>query len=940
MLDRPGKTTRFGRCEVIHDQRELLVNGVPVDLGSRAFDILELLISARGMLVSKDELLQKVWAGAVVEENNLQVQISALRQALGDDRGLIKTASGRGYRLLINRGAGSQATDQASATNLPVPASELIGRDAAVADVAGLLAECTTVTLTGPGGIGKTRIALAAAHALLPAYPDGVWFVELGPLTNAELVSDAVAAVLGIEATGTGLSPARIAKAIASKQLLVVLDNCEHVIDRAAETAEALVRANPNCRVLATSREPLRAEGEWIYPALPLEVPDIGAQDLADWQHRGAVGLFLARARAASPAFSADPSRIGTVAAVCRRLDGIPLAIELAASRAATLGLDELAGRLDDRFNVLTCARRTAMPHQQTMQATFEWSYGLLPERERVIFRRLAIFVAGFTLDAAIAVAGHPGTDSLAVIDGIAALAAKSLIASDAAEPVQRWRMLNTTRAYARERLNESGEFEVVARQHAEYYRNLFARAEVEAYTRQASEWLPIYRNDLDNLREALDWAFSPAGDASIGVRLMAASLPLWFQLSLLGECRRRITTAICHAGSDLDPMSRPLMQLQTALGSTLLNTAGAAQETDAALAKALELAKQLDDVDYQLRVHWEIWTRRFNNGENRAAREVAERFLTLATRAEERSDRFVGERLMGTALHYLGDQPGARRYLEEVLYNYAAPRSVQHIVRFKFDQRVLARAMLARVLWLQGFADQAMRMAQSNLDDAQGGGHTLSLCYALAEAACPIALLSGELAAATQSIAMLLDVATRHGLTFWENWGHCLEGALLIRSGHPATGARTLRGGLDAFRENGWALRAPEYLGMLAEALASDGHICEGVRTVKAALAKAEQDEERWCFPELLRVKAQLLLHEGGDANLAAAERGFLQALACARQQGALSWELRAAIGVTRLRYRTNRPAEARQILASVYNRFTESFETADLRSARQLLG
>ncbi|HME22190.1 MAG TPA: winged helix-turn-helix domain-containing protein [Acetobacteraceae bacterium] len=937
MLDRARRTTRFGRCEVIHDRRELLVNGLPVPLGSRAFDILELLVEARGMLVTKDEILRKVWAGVVVEENNLQVHMSALRKALGTDRGLIKTVSGRGYRLLISSDAGTDSAGHSSATNLPEPASELIGRDQALADVLGQVAAHRIVTLTGLGGIGKTRIAVEAARQLLPKFSDGAWLAELAPLARDDLVLDTVATALGIEFAGAAPSLGRLVKALGSKQVLLVLDNCEHVIDRAAETAEAVVRANPNGRVLATSREPLRAEGEWTYPVPPLEVPAADTPNLPDWRHRGAVGLFFARALAVDPSFAANASRIALVGAVCRRLDGIPLAIELAASRAATLGLTELAGRLDDRFNLLTGGRRTAMPRQQTLRATLDWSYTLLSESERTILQRAAIFVAGFTLDAAIAVAGHTGMAPSDVINGIAALSAKALIASDDTETVPRWRMLETTRAYALEKLTESGDFELVAGRHAEYYRDLFARAEAEANTRPGAEWLPTYRRELDNLRAALDWAFSTTGDVSIGIALMAASLPLWFQLSLLVECRRRIGAAIASPPSRLH--SRPVMQLHAALGIALLNTAGPAHETDAALTEAFDLAERLDDVDYQLRVLWGMWTRRFNNGENRAARAVAERFLALAAGASDPSDRLVGERLMGTALHYLGDQAGARWHLEEMLNNDAAPRSVQHTVRFQFDQRVLARAMFARVLWVQGLPDQAMHAAESSLDDARASGHTLSLCYALAEASCPIPLMSGELAVAERCVGMLLDVATRHAPTFWENWGRCLEGALLIRRGELVTGSQVLRAALAAFRETGWAMRSPEFLGILAEGLAGAGQIADASAMVDAALTKAERDEERWCFAELLRVRAELLLHEGGGSDRSAAETGFLQALDWARRQDALSWELRAATGLARFWHGADRQEEARHILAPVYDRFTEGFETTDLKAAKALL-
>jgi hypothetical protein len=242
-------------------------------------------------------------------------------------------------------------------------------------------------------------------------------------------------------------------------------------------------------------------------------------------------------------------------------------------------------------------------------------------------------------------------------------------------------------------------------------------------------------------------------------------------------------------------------------------------------------------------------------------------------------------------------------------------------------------------VLWVQGFPEQATSVARANLDEAIAGGHRLSLCYALAEAACPVVLMSGELALAERSIAMLIDLATSCALTFWGSWGRCLEGALLIRRGAPKSGSRVLRAAIDALRERGWELRAPDFLGILAEGLVDSGQMAEAAGTIEMALAKSERDGELWCFPELLRIKAELMLRDKGGLASDLAERAFLQALALARQQGALSWELRVASSLARFMGTQGRYEESRQVLAPVYDRFTEGFETADLRRARMTL-
>src|SRR5467141_2792889 len=583
----------FGRFRIVPHRRELLADGRPIRLGGRTFDALMALIEGQGAVVSKDALMGRVWPNRIVEESSLQVQISALRNALGADRDLIRTISGRGYQFTgeIRTIVASPDTQAGPGTAVPVPAaprpvtnvsepvSELIGRDLEFEEVPGLTAAHRLVTLTGAGGIGKTSLGLEVARHVLSEFVDGVWAIELAPLSDPDLVPVTVATALGLDLGGDVASPDRVANALAAKQLLLVLDNCEHLVGAAARMAEALLRANPAARVLATSREPLRAEGECLYRVPSLAVPKEGGQDAEDPLRYDAVRLFVARARTAAPQFSPDGCVAATIAAICRHLDGIPLAIELAAARTNALGVEELAARLDDCFHLLTGGRRTALPRHQTLWATLDWSYELLPEPERVVLRRLAIFAGGFTLQAASTIAA---TDEIAgsdIVDCAANLVAKSLVAADLRGATGWYRLLETTRAYALEKLTQSGEYEQVARRHAEYCRDLFERAEAELQTRPASEWLTAYSRRIDNLRAALDWAFSPGGEASIGVALTAAAVPLWMHLSLIEECRGRVERALAaiEAGADAD--SQREMKLLAALGTSLVYTRGAVPE-------------------------------------------------------------------------------------------------------------------------------------------------------------------------------------------------------------------------------------------------------------------------------------------------------------------------------------------------------------------------
>jgi predicted ATPase/DNA-binding winged helix-turn-helix (wHTH) protein len=940
----PDNQCLWRRTETADDER--------IRLTPKAFAVLHYLVEHTGRLVTHDELLEAVWSETYVQPEVLKGHIFDVRRALGDrakQPRFIETLARRGYQF-IAAVRESGATDPAALplrdglllTNLPAPASDLIGRNAALADVANLLAAHRIVTLTGPGGIGKTRLGLEVARQLLPGFADGVWLAELAPLSDAELVADVVAAALGLELAGGVASPDQIARALGSKQLLLVLDNCEHVIDRAARVAEALARANPKLRIMATSREPLRAEGEYLYRVPPLDVPAEDAQDPEDMLRHGAVQLFAARARAAESRFVPDTRTAAIIGAVCRRLDGIPLAIELAAARTATLGLEGLAVRLDDRFRLLTGGHRAALPRHQTLRATLDWSYDMLPESERVVLRRLAIFAGGFTLEAATAIGTSAETPEIAasdVVDGVANLVAKSLVWAHVGGAVVCYRHLETTRAYACEKLTESGEFEQVARCHAEYYRDLFERAEAEWETRPTAEWLEDYRHWIDNVRAALDWAFSPNGDASIGVALTAASVPLWFQLSLMVECRGRVERALASLEPGSSLSARREMQLYAALGASLIQIKGHVPETGAAWTHALQFAERLEDAEYQLRALWGLWSYRLSRGEHRAAQTLAQRFSTIAANTTDPADMLIGARLVGVSLHYLGEQIDARPHLERMLSHYVAPVYRPHAIRFQYDQRVMARATLAWILWLQGFPDQAMHTVKSNVEEARASGHALSLCYALAEAACPVALLVGDLAAGECFVSMLLDHSARHALALSHAWGRYLEGVLRIKRGDAVAGLRLLRTTFDELGETRFVLRYTAFLGALAEGLTGAGQVTQGLVTIDEALARSERNEERWCLAELLRIKGELVLLEGAAKADVAAEDHFLQALDWAHRQGALSWELRAATSLARLRHQQDRTAEVRRFLAPVYDRFTEGFESADLKAAKALL-
>src|SRR6266850_7634193 len=475
-------------------------------LAPKAFAVLRYLVEHPGRLVTQAELLEALWPKTYVQAEVLKSHIAAIRAVLGDDARkpiFIETLSRRGYRFIapVTEGASARASRP---TNLPEAVSELIGREAELGAVTALATEHRLVSLVGAGGIGKTRLGLEVARHLLPRFSDGVFVAELGPLSSPELVPATVASALGLTQVAGTVSLEGVARAVGTKKLLLVIDNCEHVIAAAAAMAETLLRATPGASLVATSREPLRVSGEHVYRVPPLDLPAEDNQDMEDVLRHGAVRLFVSRAHAADPRYVAEGPVAAATVAICRRLDGIPLAIELAATRIVGFGVNGVAARLDDRFRLLTGGRRTALPRHQTMRATLDWSYDLLPATERAVLRRLAIFAGGFTLDAAAAVATADGLGEPEVVDGVGNLVAKSLVSADLDGTSTRYRLLETTRAYGLAKLAKSGELDQVSRRHAGYYRDLLERAERESEARPPAKWRNRYARHLDNARAAL----------------------------------------------------------------------------------------------------------------------------------------------------------------------------------------------------------------------------------------------------------------------------------------------------------------------------------------------------------------------------------------------------------------------------------------------------
>ena len=574
-------------------------DGTLINLTPRLFSALLLLAERAGELLDKDTLMLALWPGLVVEENNLSQVISGLRRALGDDTQgsrYIQTVPRRGYRFTASLGADAQALDPASSApatphNLPQPRTRFIGREAVLSQCSRLLLTARLLTLTGIGGCGKTRLALQLAQRQLAAFPDGVWFVDLAPLQDPQHVTAAVAASLGLsEEAGTPLLD-RLRTHLAQRRTIIVLDNCEHVIDAAAEVADGLVSSCAGLKVIATSREGLGVAGEQIVPVRPLSLPS--ASDLAAVQDCEAVRLFIDRACLARPDFAIDAHNASAVADICRRLDGIALAIELAAARVGMLPVAEIGALLDDRFRFLTGGSR-AVPRHQTLQATLHWSHAILPAAEQQLFRRLSVFAGGCTLAAATEVAD--GGDEYSVLALLQRLHDKSLlevVQDSVAQP--RYRMLETVRQYAQELLHSAGDADAARDQHLRCFVALAEDALAQVQGPHQGAWMLRLAQEQEDLLAAHRWCQHAVGGPHAAIRLVVCLWRYWVASAQLERGHALAEMALARAPADLDPLwhSRAL----AAMGQIAFRM-GRYDESLAHAERGLVIAVAIDDAE------------------------------------------------------------------------------------------------------------------------------------------------------------------------------------------------------------------------------------------------------------------------------------------------------------------------------------------------------
>jgi predicted ATPase/DNA-binding winged helix-turn-helix (wHTH) protein len=936
----------FGLFRLFAAERQLKKGDEPIQLGGRALDTLIALVECAGEVVSQKELISRVWPNVTVEEANLRVHIANLRKALGDGREgarYIVTVPGRGYSFVapVTRSAPQPSPSNRAVVSdrpqrLPPKLSRMIGRDDTIRALSAQVMTYRFVSIVGPGGGGKTTVAISVAHALLDGFNGAVYFVDLAALTDARLVPTTIASALGFMVQTKdplGSLPAFIG----DRKILLVLDNCEHVIQSAAAMAERVVGEAPQAHVLTTSREALRVEGEHVHLLYALDCPpddtDLsGAEALA----YPAVQLFVERAAASGHDAALSDVDAPIAAMICRRLDGIPLAIELAASRVGSLGIDGVAQLLGNRFGLIWHGRRSALPRHQTLNAMLDWSYNLLSSHERAVLDRLSVLVGEFTFEAARFVASDAETDDGIVVDAIASLLAKSLISTTTSHGSTWYRLLETTRTFAQAKLAEREEAKRIAqRRHADFF-SRFLQHDQLVQSRFGKYDLSGYAVHIGNVRTALQWAFSDEGDVSVGTELATLAAPLFIILSLLDDCQRWCERALASL-EDCTRGTRQEMILQEALALSSMYTTGNSDRVRAAIERALALEESFGDRRHHLELSFGLYRLFMRLADFHSALTVAQQSATFAETANDPASLLISDFMLGTCYHFTEDQAAAQFYCERAMARAAKPStSIPNF--FGFDHRIYAPISLARALWLRGFADRARSIVKSAVEEAASGVRSLSICVSLTYGS-PVFLWSGDLHATDEYVERLIEYAGRHSLEPYRAAGLGLKGAVAIVREDLETGIDLLRGALETLTTLKLNLLLTDFVGALAGGLRKRGQLEEAILTINQAIERATDCGPTYDMAELLRIKAEILAampQYGRDAAM----NCLTEALAVAKAQSALALELRSTITRARLLAEGGQRDQARRDLALVYDRFTEGFETADLRIARQLMG
>lgn len=877
---------RFGPFAILEVQRRVERLGEVVRLGPRSFDLLLELVRHAGEFVSNADLLSTVWSGLVVEEASVRVHVSLIRKSLGkpgdedECSDWISNVPLRGYRfngrVRREQGGASGRLGRARSPLVGLPARQaaLFGRALEIGEIVGAVSRHRLVTIVGPGGIGKTSVAVFAAERFQCELGVQVGFVDLGPLISPEYVVGTISRSVGVAADLPDTVEA-IVESLEGKDVLLLVDNCEHVIDALATTVGTLLGHLPGLRILATSRETLRLLGECVYRMPSLPVPASEHVPLGEAMASPAVELLVARAKSAG-AVDFQETDGPFLTRICKQLEGMPLAIELAAARLRTQTPRALADRLEDHMRLLAIDSRGGVARHRSLAAVLDWSYALLEEHEAGLMLRLSVFRGRFSMESAVRTAGE-GSDPEADYDALVSLVDKSMVMFEGEHAVAPYRLLDSTRAYVASRLARRADHDLYLQRHAEHMLELMESAAGELPRLSEAEWGERYSYLLDDVRFALENALDEKVDFNTAARLVTASAPLWFHVSQVTEYRDRLRAFLDLGGERPERDLEREVGLTTALIVALLHTDSLDRALGDACDRAIEGAVVLGQRVLEIQARWGRCTYDMFRGAYGEGLARGADLLLLAKDVADPAALNLAHRVNAMAHHFAGQFEASRIHSETSLrLSAAAGRTRTNMVGV--DPVVAAKALLCRTLWISGEEEAALEAARDAVSRARATDHPVSLCAAL-YGACPVALWASDLPTAEAWIGEMVSEAKRQGLVGWLRYADWFrQGIQVARDGADGRFRREVSAALQ-----GYEMPRREMLVTFCSAWL-EGEL----------LGRVLGGEELWCSAEVLRAAG---LQQQNVGQHGQAEALFGRAVALARRQGAAGWEVRAII-------------------------------------------
>jgi predicted ATPase/DNA-binding winged helix-turn-helix (wHTH) protein len=895
----------FGPFELSSSERVLRREGEALPLGGRALDILIYLAERPGEVIAKQELMDHVWSDVTVEEGSIRVHVAAIRKALGDGQfgnRYIANIKGRGYSFVgtvVPLAGNTESSSDRSRDQgrLPVRQPMMIGRETVVSEVSDKLRNERFITLLGPGGIGKTTIALAVGRAAAEEFGGEVYLVELECLTDPRHVAGAVATSLGV-ALKSKDPCLELVNLVRSRKLLIILDSCEHVIEAVASLAEQLYRQTEDIHVLTTSRESLNVQGEHCYRVPSLDCPPDGLEQTANAVLQyPSVQLFVRRVAARAGSVVLTDEEAPFVAEICRKLDGIPLAIELAAGQVAALGIKNTVARLVSRPELLRLSHRTAVPRHRTLKATLDWSYDLLSDVERIVFRRIAPFAGHFAIEGARYVAGELGVGTGEVCDAIAGLVEKSLITTRIDETQAQYRLLDTTRAYALEKLEEHGEFDPISLRHAEYVIQQLESGKEMLSVQPIAERVAAYSWQLSNVRSALEWSFGSHGNDKIATRLVAASTRLFMELALLIEWQAWAEQAIARLGDQPGNSRQDLTRELRLLSGLFL---------------------------------YSSWTTDIYR-----ALDIAERSQKVALKIQDPDDMAHAETMLGAANHLAGNHLVAQKHFEAGLRRSASGSRLR-AGHYLFHHTALSLAGMARSLLYRGLLDQSLDYARLAIQEGEKSGNPTTLCRSLI-LILPVYLAVEDWQRSEQYIAQLSDLSAAQALKPLHAIATGFRGRWLLLQDNIRDGVPLLKRASEELEAQRQEMLNMDFVSDLGVGLAASGQHEEALTLVADALDVQKRGGKFLFAPALMRVKG-LILASRSHEDYPEAETSFLSAIDWAKRQSATLFELKAAMDLAELLLKQRRVPEAHKYLSAALDRMPAGMASPDHKRALQI--